>query len=541
MALSNKLGAAGPRHRATRARSRSATARSTGTWWAASRRCATSPRPGSTAWRDGATRRRGARSMPEGTIARPPTAELRPGQLDTDSLPPYDVLDAILEGYVEQGLEPDELVRRGHPEIIVGRGRADGRSRRVQATSGARGHQDHAARLRPRPAHADNDEACRRSLRATGVAAVAMIALAAAALPAAAAGPSKGDALGPEGPGGSVATEAGAGFGRTPAAAAAPAGHVRGRPHEGRRGRAARRASAPSTPVLPEAGVWSVTADEPATARDRALARPQVSGAEWSLARTLGGAPPPPPPAPLGPAPALHRPVLHARTRSGASWPAARSGAPTSPRPRPGRASRSSTAGWTRPTRSGPGRPAPWWRGAARCAATTTPPTAATPATAPTWPASRPRPPTGSGSSAWRRRSRPTAQIIPVQIANRIGESSDLTMIRGIRHAVRNGAKVVNISAGGEGFAPRLPGRRSSGRPARARVIVASVGNDYEQHPQLPGRLQPGARRGRPVRRQAVTSDCPAAVRAADLLEPQPLGGRHRPRRERPLAACPGA
>ena len=61
----------------------------------------------------------GREVVPEATIARPPTAELRPGQLDTDSLPPYDVLDAILEGYVEQGLEPDDLVRRGHPQGIV--------------------------------------------------------------------------------------------------------------------------------------------------------------------------------------------------------------------------------------------------------------------------------------------------------------------------------------------------------------------------------------------------------------------------------------
>jgi NAD+ synthase (glutamine-hydrolysing) len=61
----------------------------------------------------------GREVIPEATIERPPTAELRPGQLDTDSLPPYDVLDAILEGYVEQGLEPDDLVRRGHPEAVV--------------------------------------------------------------------------------------------------------------------------------------------------------------------------------------------------------------------------------------------------------------------------------------------------------------------------------------------------------------------------------------------------------------------------------------
>jgi NAD+ synthase (glutamine-hydrolysing) len=61
----------------------------------------------------------GREVIPEATIGRPPTAELRAGQLDTDTLPPYDVLDAILEGYVEQGLEPDDLVRRGHSELLV--------------------------------------------------------------------------------------------------------------------------------------------------------------------------------------------------------------------------------------------------------------------------------------------------------------------------------------------------------------------------------------------------------------------------------------
>ncbi len=61
----------------------------------------------------------GREVIPERTIERPPTAELRPGQLDTDSLPPYDVLDAILEGYVERGLEPEELAAQGHPPQVV--------------------------------------------------------------------------------------------------------------------------------------------------------------------------------------------------------------------------------------------------------------------------------------------------------------------------------------------------------------------------------------------------------------------------------------
>jgi NAD+ synthetase len=55
------------------------------------------------------------RVIPERIITRPPSAELRPGQTDQDSLPPYDVLDAILEAYVEEDLSPAEIVARGHP------------------------------------------------------------------------------------------------------------------------------------------------------------------------------------------------------------------------------------------------------------------------------------------------------------------------------------------------------------------------------------------------------------------------------------------
>ena len=61
----------------------------------------------------------GREVIPEETIRRPPTAELRPDQLDTDSLPPYELLDAILEGYVERGLEPAELVAQGYADQVV--------------------------------------------------------------------------------------------------------------------------------------------------------------------------------------------------------------------------------------------------------------------------------------------------------------------------------------------------------------------------------------------------------------------------------------
>jgi NAD+ synthase (glutamine-hydrolysing) len=59
--------------------------------------------------------------IPAAVIERPPTAELRPDQLDTDSLPAYDVLDPILTDYVEKDLTPDELVEAGHAPEVVGR------------------------------------------------------------------------------------------------------------------------------------------------------------------------------------------------------------------------------------------------------------------------------------------------------------------------------------------------------------------------------------------------------------------------------------
>jgi len=57
--------------------------------------------------------------IPRATIEKPPSAELRPGQRDTDSLPPYEVLDPILEGYVERYACVEQIVAEmeaaGHP------------------------------------------------------------------------------------------------------------------------------------------------------------------------------------------------------------------------------------------------------------------------------------------------------------------------------------------------------------------------------------------------------------------------------------------
>jgi NAD+ synthase (glutamine-hydrolysing) len=65
--------------------------------------------------------RGGRPPIPPGIIARPPSAELKPGQRDSDSLPPYDVLDGILEAYVEEDQGRDQIVRRGMPEDVVER------------------------------------------------------------------------------------------------------------------------------------------------------------------------------------------------------------------------------------------------------------------------------------------------------------------------------------------------------------------------------------------------------------------------------------
>ncbi|HEO0716787.1 TPA: NAD+ synthase [Yersinia enterocolitica] len=57
--------------------------------------------------------------IPQRVITRPPSAELAPDQKDEDSLPPYDILDALLEGYVEQDKSVADLVADGFDEAIV--------------------------------------------------------------------------------------------------------------------------------------------------------------------------------------------------------------------------------------------------------------------------------------------------------------------------------------------------------------------------------------------------------------------------------------
>ncbi|HNB28625.1 MAG TPA: NAD(+) synthase, partial [Alphaproteobacteria bacterium] len=57
--------------------------------------------------------------MPERVITKPPSAELKPNQTDQDSLPPYDVLDGILEGLVEGEMTVDEIAAKGYDRATI--------------------------------------------------------------------------------------------------------------------------------------------------------------------------------------------------------------------------------------------------------------------------------------------------------------------------------------------------------------------------------------------------------------------------------------
>jgi NAD+ synthase (glutamine-hydrolysing) len=69
-------------------------------------------------WRNGLD---GNPPIPDSILEKPPSAELRPGQRDTDSLPPYEVLDPIIEAYVEEDRSPEEIVAIGGDAMLVER------------------------------------------------------------------------------------------------------------------------------------------------------------------------------------------------------------------------------------------------------------------------------------------------------------------------------------------------------------------------------------------------------------------------------------
>jgi NAD+ synthase (glutamine-hydrolysing) len=73
-------------------------------------------------WRNAEASRRGETPpIPENSITKPPSAELAPGQMDTDSLPPYEVLDKLIDDYVEKDMGTAELIAAGHDPALVER------------------------------------------------------------------------------------------------------------------------------------------------------------------------------------------------------------------------------------------------------------------------------------------------------------------------------------------------------------------------------------------------------------------------------------
>jgi NAD+ synthase (glutamine-hydrolysing) len=75
--------------------------------------------PKTLVWRLARWRNRDGEVIPDGIISRAPTAELAPNQLDTDVLPPYEVLDPILKSYIEESISIDEIVERGFDRELV--------------------------------------------------------------------------------------------------------------------------------------------------------------------------------------------------------------------------------------------------------------------------------------------------------------------------------------------------------------------------------------------------------------------------------------
>ena len=57
--------------------------------------------------------------IPQSTVAKAPSAELRPGQTDQDTLPPYPILDAILNCYIEENLSADDIIAQGYDPDTV--------------------------------------------------------------------------------------------------------------------------------------------------------------------------------------------------------------------------------------------------------------------------------------------------------------------------------------------------------------------------------------------------------------------------------------
>ena len=111
--------------------------------------------------------------IPENIITRPPTAELRENQKDEDSLPPYAVLDPILERLVEREEPISTIVAAGFDRGDRGARRAHAQHRRIQAPAGGAGREGDVEEFRPRPPLSDHQPLPRSRHAAAGAGRVA--------------------------------------------------------------------------------------------------------------------------------------------------------------------------------------------------------------------------------------------------------------------------------------------------------------------------------------------------------------------------------
>ena len=100
--------------------------------------------------------------IPERILTRAPTAELKADQTDQDSLPPYDVLDEIIEQYMHQGRSIAEIVAADHDEAVVRKVDPHGSLGRIQAAPVADRDSRHPPRFRPGLALSDHESFPRR-------------------------------------------------------------------------------------------------------------------------------------------------------------------------------------------------------------------------------------------------------------------------------------------------------------------------------------------------------------------------------------------
>lgn len=227
-----------------------------------------------------------------------------------------------------------------------------------------------------------------------------------------------------------------------------------------------------AAPLVPEAGVWTLAPAAAARARAAALSRPRVTAAEWSLQRHSADRPPRP--TVPGPVPMVTDPYF---TPAG-QWGLLERGSwgldLTTTGPRPPIAILDSGVDPTHEEWGGRATPLIAPRSVLRGDddasdhgesghGTHVAGIAAAPAN-------------GVGVIGVAPAAAGTAPVIPVQIANRAGFSTDTTMIRGLRYAVLNGARVVNISAGGRGYS-RAFQDTILWATQRGALVVASVGN----------------------------------------------------------------